>query len=386
MRFGAGGLAPLAELESPESAAFLLVDAHDAGRGWGELLEFAPDLAATAAAYLHAQWLLGAGLDLPAGVRRALAQPHKRCASWPFLSRCWSASLGAPIWLRAAPACVCAWPIRGGCWRPPATRCASVWRRPLADALFAAAEQQTQECYRRRLVAVAGPLPSDLRLDDDLLNAALLTLDVQHNRRLLLRLLRAHLSGEHGWREQHPANIAFLHDLAAHKLRYRRLAGHDAARLPLRRRGGRARAPASGARPAADSPDGQPDGHLPLVWRRQLVLYGCERQRAQQARDLCHRYERADRGPQAGRDQPGVEAWSASIPIARLATRPATLRCARSFGAMRPASPPAAGWNWPIRAQSRALFAEAWYDDGVVPLGRGGRGRRRSAYASLAEV
>ena len=71
------------------------------------------------------------------------------------------------------------------------------------------------ECYRRRLVAVVGVLFDDLRFDDDLLNAALLTLDVQHNRRLLLRLLRAHLSGEHGWREQHPANIAFLRDLAA---------------------------------------------------------------------------------------------------------------------------------------------------------------------------
>jgi hypothetical protein len=49
-----------------------------------------------------------------------------------------------------------------------------------------------------------------------MLNATLLTLDVQHNRRLLLRLLRAHLAGEQGWREQHPANITFLRDLAEH--------------------------------------------------------------------------------------------------------------------------------------------------------------------------
>ncbi len=215
-RFGADGLAPLAELESPASAAFLLVDARDAGRGWGELLELSPELAATAAAYLHAQWLLGGSLELSTG-----------CAARAGTATQAAARASIP---------------RPGAGEPArradlAKRCISL-RERLADqerlleatrgevrermaqavsgALFAAAEQQVLECYRRRLVAVAGALPSDLQLDDDLLNAALLTLDVQHNRRLLLRLLRAHLSSEHGWREQHPANIAFLRDLAAH--------------------------------------------------------------------------------------------------------------------------------------------------------------------------
>jgi hypothetical protein len=62
---------------------------------------------------------------------------------------------------------------------------------------------------------VAGPLPPDLRLDADLLNATLLTVDIRQNRRLLQRLLRAHLAGDHGWRERHPANVAFLAELAA---------------------------------------------------------------------------------------------------------------------------------------------------------------------------
>jgi hypothetical protein len=214
MRLGSDALAPLAELESPLSAAFLLVDAHDTGRGWADLLELAPDLAATGAAYLHAQWLLGESLDLPAGVRRILEQPHKLARELAFLEEK-----------------VMRQPERADL----AARCTSL-RQRLADqgrlldgvrdeaqermaqataqALLAAAEQQALECYRRRLVGLVGTLPNDLKLDDDLLNATLLTLDVRLNRRLLLRLLRAHVAGEHGWRQQHPANSAFLQALA----------------------------------------------------------------------------------------------------------------------------------------------------------------------------
>ena len=79
-----------------------------------------------------------------------------------------------------------------------------------AEAQIAAAEQQVLECYRARLAVVAGPLPPDLVLDEDLLNATLLTVDIEKNRRLPRRLLRAHLAGEQHWREKHPGNAAFL--------------------------------------------------------------------------------------------------------------------------------------------------------------------------------
>lgn len=64
-----------------------------------------------------------------------------------------------------------------------------------AEAQLAAAEGQLRACYRARLDQVAGPLPPDLVLDDDWLNATLLAGDIVHNRRLLLRLLRARLAG-----------------------------------------------------------------------------------------------------------------------------------------------------------------------------------------------
>jgi hypothetical protein len=59
----------------------------------------------------------------------------------------------------------------------------------------------------------AGPLPAGLALDDDLLNATLLANDITTNRRLLQRELRAHIAGDAGWRERHPANEAFLQQL-----------------------------------------------------------------------------------------------------------------------------------------------------------------------------
>jgi hypothetical protein len=50
------------------------------------------------------------------------------------------------------------------------------------------------------------------------MNATLLTVDITENRRLLLKLLRAHLAGDRHWREQHPANAAFLQARAAEGL------------------------------------------------------------------------------------------------------------------------------------------------------------------------
>ena len=82
-----------------------------------------------------------------------------------------------------------------------------------AEAQVSAIEHQVLACYRTRLEAVAGPLPPSLVFSDDLINAVLLSVDVTQNRKLLLRLIRAHLSGENNWRE-HPANQAFLEQMA----------------------------------------------------------------------------------------------------------------------------------------------------------------------------
>ena len=86
--------------------------------------------------------------------------------------------------------------------------------RLAAETQLAAAEQQAVACYRMRLAQVVGRSLDELTLDDDLVNATLLTVDIKQNRRLLLKLVRAHLAGDRHWRERLPANANFLSQLA----------------------------------------------------------------------------------------------------------------------------------------------------------------------------
>jgi hypothetical protein len=87
-------------------------------------------------------------------------------------------------------------------------------RQITAEAQLAAAELQLTTCYRNRLSVVVGILPTDVVFDDDVLNATLLTVDINNNRRLLRRLLAAHITGDLEWRERIPGNATFLQQLA----------------------------------------------------------------------------------------------------------------------------------------------------------------------------
>src|SRR5262249_49368085 len=83
-----------------------------------------------------------------------------------------------------------------------------------AEAQLIVAEHVVQSCYRAHLEHLAVPLPADLAVNEDLLNALLPSVDIRTNRRPLLRLVRAYVSGDHRWPERHPANVAFFKDLA----------------------------------------------------------------------------------------------------------------------------------------------------------------------------
>jgi hypothetical protein len=84
-----------------------------------------------------------------------------------------------------------------------------------AEASVAAVEHLVRACCLARLESLTGPLPGGLPFDQDLLNAVLLASDIHSNRRLLTRLLRAYIAGRHNWREEHPGNVAFLRSLHA---------------------------------------------------------------------------------------------------------------------------------------------------------------------------
>ena len=182
---------------------------------WSGLLALAPALAPLVLDYVRAQQVNGEDPRPPAGVRRALRQPEaferelahlemqlNRPAPRPDLARR-VANLRARLADRERQA--------DEALREAGERLAWI----AAEAKLVAAERQVLACYRRRLERMAGPLATSLRLDDDLLNAVLLTVDVRINRRLLLRLLRARVRGEPDWRAHHPANVAFLTELTA---------------------------------------------------------------------------------------------------------------------------------------------------------------------------
>ncbi len=211
-RLGAQALAPLAALQ--ETGTEILP--NDASRsGWHGLLQQAPELAPVAQAYARARTLIGGRSDLPGGVRRALEQPLRLARELEHLE----GMLGehpnrSDLEARAAA-------LRTRLAAPHKLRDEAVseagerLRQITAEVQLAAAERQVLACYQDRLATVTGQRPPALEMDDDLLNAVLLTADIDANRRLLRKLLQATLSGDRLWPRRHPGNAAFLEELVA---------------------------------------------------------------------------------------------------------------------------------------------------------------------------
>jgi hypothetical protein len=217
-RLGPDALAPLAELHAEPVG-----DAGGAAEGpssadWRAVEELSPELSSTAALYRRTQALLGGSTETPPGVRRALGLPQRLSRELEYLEQRLAAQPDrADLAARART-------LRARLADPDGllTQVREEVRERLeqvtVEAQIAAAEQQVLACYRHRLTTVIGPLPECLLFDADLMNATLLTVDITENRRLLLKLLRAHLAGDRHWREQHPANAAFLQARAAEGL------------------------------------------------------------------------------------------------------------------------------------------------------------------------
>ena len=218
VHLGPDVLAPLEDLAENTGDTALLdePDGSDDGDGWADLLVAAPDLAPTVAACWHAGWLLGRPQNAPPpGVRAALTLPRKLAAELAHLEERLAVTAPPPPGLAARAA-----NLRARLADETALRAtiAAEARERLAqfcaEIRLAAAEQQVGLCYRARLETLAGPLPPGLVLDDDLANAVLIGATIRQNRRLLSRLLRAHLNGDAANDlAAHPANAAFLRAL-----------------------------------------------------------------------------------------------------------------------------------------------------------------------------
>ena len=194
-------------------SAFPVLLCPDAG--WRRLHQICPELDAVAASYQHACWILNQSPSLPPGLRQTLARPERLAQELAHLECLEGDAAGRPdldkrrdklrALLADAPRLM------------EDARAAVRERLPrlAAELQITALEHQIQACYRARLEELAGPLPVTLSLTEDLVNAILLAADLSQNRRLLLRLLRAHLAGETRWRDDHPDNVRFLAALAA---------------------------------------------------------------------------------------------------------------------------------------------------------------------------
>ncbi len=182
--------------------------------GWRELLDQVPELLPTATAYLYARWLLEQPADLPPGVRRALDLPRKLAGELAYIERTLAtqperadlAARAGSLRERLADQDR----LRAMIRVEAGERLAQI----AAETHLTAAERQVQSCFRARLADIVGLLPPDLTFDDDLLNATMMSVDIRQNRKLLRRLLRAYIGGDQDWRERHPANTAFLQQLA----------------------------------------------------------------------------------------------------------------------------------------------------------------------------
>jgi hypothetical protein len=256
-----------------------------------------------------------------------------------------------------------------------------------AEAELAAIERQIEACYHQYLESIYGLEPVQVELNEDLLNAALLTTDIKSNRRLLLKLLRGYLGGQRRWPEQHPTNVDYLEKLKA--------AGVD-VRAWLR------------ARPRAYRCDGIAGGRVHLRLERDPLsilqmgnYFGtCLRfgginafSTVANACELNKRviYARDGKGSVVGRKLIGISAEGKLVGFQTYSSieevaggrklRALFNRYAAEFAKR-------CGLELADEGTVPRLFAQEWYDDGVVswaseeqPAGSGHKGRKGHAIA-----
>lgn len=185
---------------------------------WQDVFARVPDAAPQAAALWQADWLLGRDSGaVPAGVRRLLEETTRRATELAYLEARCNAGEAAPALIARRDNLRDR--LRGADSDAARARLAEELCERLAQAVaeaqMAAAERQTEACYRNRLRQIVGPLPPHLAITPDLENAVLLSATLTTNRALLHKLLRAWVDGDTDWPRTRPENAAFLESLAA---------------------------------------------------------------------------------------------------------------------------------------------------------------------------
>jgi hypothetical protein len=208
-------------LEPLEECRFDGGDSADSAEGeWQGVLALYPELAPLVAGLWRAQWLLGVPADVAPGIRRVLRERTRRAAELAYSEDlCAAGGDVAPKGLFARRDNLRARLSTDGP-RTDTAREVEVkeveerLRHAVSEARLAAAERQASACFRERLRQAIGSLPARFSLTPDLENATVLAFTITKNRKPLIRLLRAAVSGDPDPFEDHPGNVAFRGRLA----------------------------------------------------------------------------------------------------------------------------------------------------------------------------
>jgi hypothetical protein len=210
-RLGPQSLQPISTLE--RSTHDVELQAEDVSPEWRVLLDIAPALESAVRQYIHSQKIRGESTGMPPGVRDVASQRSKLAKELAFIE----------AKLQAEPG------------RADLASRARNLRERLQDQ-----EKHTRSIVEetgerlQRVAAEAQLAAADLPLDEDLVNAILLTVDIKQNKRLLRALLRAYIRGDRGWPEAQPANVQFLDSLNARGVNVAAWLGKHPRRFPFK--------------------------------------------------------------------------------------------------------------------------------------------------------
>ncbi len=180
---------------------------EDVPEAWKQVTALHPDLAALVVSYRSARIDAGLTDEVPAGVQSWLRLPEKLRREWEHLRK---AATAKPELAARRDSLAERLAQPDALTETVAEGVREALEIAVAEAEGAALEMRIEQCVRRRLEVVIGALPEKVELDEDLVNAALLTAGVEKNRKVLRRLLRAHLQGDTEWVDQLPANREYL--------------------------------------------------------------------------------------------------------------------------------------------------------------------------------
>jgi hypothetical protein len=192
-----------------------LLDAQslDFPADWRPLLRLQPDMAPVATTYLAARQLLSGSARLPVAVRRALTLPARLAAEHAYLEQ--QAPL-APKLVARLDGLRRRRQDAGALLATVREEAGEHMRQAACLAQIEAIEHIVRECERERLRRVVGSLATlPAPVENGLVAATPYLSGVRANRGLLRRLLRSCALDDPGAMARHPANVAFLEQLAA---------------------------------------------------------------------------------------------------------------------------------------------------------------------------